>query len=146
MWLDSSVGAAVSVKLHGPKNLWSSFFCVSLWIQSVMKCISLRINYRCGFFHNISGRISLNQMNKSRLFLALQFCVLRCLWLVKSSVPGIGILTVPSPSWCSLYPLNTKREITMNQSLPFKLCLYRLVLKWQGNVCQKYTIVQYCQT
>lgn len=111
-----------------------------------MKCISLRINDGYRFFHNISGRIALNQMNKSRLFLALQFRVLRCLWLMKSSVPGIRILAVPSPSRCSLYPFNTKRKITMNQSLSFKLCLYRLVLKWQENVCQKYTIVQYCQT
>lgn len=111
-----------------------------------MKCISLRINYGFGFFHNISGKIALNQMNKSRLFLALQFCVLRCLWLMKSSVPGIRILTVPSPSRCSLYPFNTKRKITMNQSLSFKLCLYRFALKWQENACQKYTTVQYCQT
>lgn len=50
------------------------------------------------FFHNMSGKIALNQMNESRLFLVLQFRVLRCLWLMKSSVPGIGILTVPSPS------------------------------------------------
>lgn len=96
------------------------------------------------FFHNISGKIALNQMNKSRPFLANQFCVLRCLWLMKSSVPGIRMLTVPSPSQCSLCPLNTKRKITMNQSLSF--CLYRLVLKWQENVCQKYTLVGYCQT
>lgn len=114
MWLDSSISAAVSVKLHGPKNLWNSLFCVSPWVHSVMKCISLRINYGYGYFHNISGKIVLNQMNKSRLFLALQFHVLRCLWLMKSSVPGIGILTVPSPSWCSHIPWTLKGKSQWN--------------------------------
>lgn len=31
------------------------------------------------YFGNISGKIAENQMNKSRLFLALRFHVIRCL-------------------------------------------------------------------